>query len=255
MLLFIYVPLTICNFIGSQSEKIIVPTESSRPLETPVIPKDSAYKKFARNLCGGGNRRRPITVGKKTPANVAAITAIDTSTSPKANGRWSKHWPAVWKRRPRLCCQCGVKKPKVPAKVERPTTTIAKDVRRRQRWRQWLSCNNCSCKRKKKLTVSRMSSSSISVGALGIAPPTITNTFCNKLKQRLSCNCFGRCAVPNFVRKLCFCYYRRGGNSEKTNAPKKKSAIRRRSLFKCTGCCTVSFLCIFHFIPPWFCYT
>ncbi|XP_022178813.1 mucin-5AC-like [Myzus persicae] len=214
------------------SEKIIVPAEAPRSAEPAT--KDPAYKRYARKLCGGGNDggrggRRP-TLGHVSPPTVT-------------DGRMSKCWAAVWKRRPRPCGQCCGRKRS--ASVMASTAEAASGGRRRLQW--WRRCGDkmCCCRgkrtaiNKKKLAIAA-SSSDHSVGALGIAPPTMAaDTLCGKLKRRMRrccccCGwCCGWCAVPKFVKRICCCC--RG----KSATPKSKSAdSQKRSLFKCTGCCT-----------------
>lgn len=234
--------MTLSGFFHCRpSEKIIVPAEVPRSAESTVT-KDPAYKRYARKLCGGGGSgnggsgrsgRRPTVAHVSPPATAAA------------SGRASKCWAAVWKRRPRPCGRCC--DGKRSASVTASSAEVATGGRRRPQW--WRRCSDklCCCggKRRtaanKKKLAAAMSSSDHSVGALGIAPPTVTaaDTFCGKLKRRLRrccCCCCGWCAVPKFVKRICCCC--RG----KSTAPKKKSADsqQRSSPFKCTGCCTVS---------------
>ncbi|XP_060843909.1 protein stum [Rhopalosiphum padi] len=225
------------------SEKIIVPAEVPRSAEA-VTTKDPAYKRYARKLCGGGgggsgsgggrSGRRP-TVGHVSPSIAAA-----------ADGRASKCWAAVWKRRPRPCGQCCSRKRSTA--VTASSAEATSEGRRHPQW--WRRCSDklcCCCGKrtnKKKLVAATSSSSDHSVGALGIAPPTVmaTDTFCGKLKRQLRrCCCYcswccGWCAVPKFVKRICCCC---AGCRGKSTAPKRKSAdSQQRSPFKCTGCCT-----------------
>lgn len=183
-----------------------MPAEGSRPNDEPAAAKVPVYKRFARKLCGGDRRRRPAP-GKETPA---------------ADGRSSKCWACLWKRRPRL--------KKQSAAATTATATVAAGKQRRPRW--------CCCCGKKPEKPVAASSSSGSTGALGIAPPTLpsrsTDTLCAKLKRRMLC-C--RCAAPEFIRRLC-CGCCRGG-PDKSSARKNTPGVDKRSPFKCTGCCTV----------------
>ncbi|KAL5238347.1 hypothetical protein ACI65C_005757 [Semiaphis heraclei] len=208
------------------SEKTILPAEVPRSAESAT--KDPAYKRYARKLCGGGSGsgrggHRPSTA---------------------ADGRVSKCWAAVWKRRPRPCGKCCGRKR--TAAVTASTAEAASGGRRRLQW--WRRCSDklCCCRGKraalnKKKLATVASSSDHSVGALGIAPPTMTtDTFCGKLKRRLRrccccCGwCCGWCTVPKFFKRICCCCGR-----GKSATPKSKSAdSQKRSLFKCTGCCT-----------------
>lgn len=219
----------ICSFyLCRPSEKTILPAEVPRSAESAT--KDPAYKRYARKLCGGGSGsgrggHRPSTA---------------------ADGRVSKCWAAVWKRRPRPCGKCCGRKR--TAAVTASTAEAASGGRRRLQW--WRRCSDklCCCRGKraalnKKKLATVASSSDHSVGALGIAPPTMTtDTFCGKLKRRLRrccccCGwCCGWCTVPKFFKRICCCCGR-----GKSATPKSKSAdSQKRSLFKCTGCCTVS---------------
>lgn len=216
-----------------QSEKIIVPADvPSRAAETAAssTTKDPAYKRFARKLCGGG---AGCGGGRRRPTKASSVAAADS--------RSSKCWTAVWKRRPRWCggprC-CGRKR----KDAGRPTAAVAaagaaEAGDRRPQW--WRRCKPCWCcgKRKK-----RLGASSDSVGVLGISPPS-ADTFCGKFKRRLCC-CCGCCVVPKFFRRLCCCCPCCGGSGKRPDVPKSKSAdTQRPSLFKCTGCCTVSTSC------------
>lgn len=224
------------------SEKIIMPAEVQRTAE-PAANKDPAYKRYARKLCGGGDDGR----GGRRPA----VGHVSPSTA--ADGRASKCWAAVWKRRTPPCGQCcGCKR--TSAVTASAVDTIS-GGRQRSQWLRRCSDKLCCCcgkrmatKRKKLTTVAAVSSSSDhSVGALGIAPPTISaDTFCGKFKRRLRrccccCGwCCGWCAVPKFVKRICCCCTRCRG---KTATTKRKSAdSQQRSLFKCTGCCTVRYV-------------
>ncbi|CAI6355134.1 unnamed protein product [Macrosiphum euphorbiae] len=214
------------------SEKIIGPADVPRSAEPAT--KDPAYKRYARKLCGGGDDggrggRRP-TVGQVSPP---AATG----------GRASKCWAAVWKRRPRPCGQCCGRKRS--ASVMASTAEAASGGRRRLKW--WRRCSNklCCCSGKRTVTNKKKlatvaSSSDHSVGALGIAPPTMAaDTFCGKLKRRsrrccCCCGwCCGWCAVPKFVKRICCCCRGKSATSKSKSADSQK-----RSLFKCTGCCT-----------------
>lgn len=227
--------------VRRQSEKIIVPAAGTSDATPAAAAKGPAYKRFARKLCCGGPRRPP---------------AVGKVTSP-SDGRAAKCWAAVWKRRPRMCGRCcagrdrvadGRPKPVAVVRAPAAAAVAAGGGGRFRRW--WRESRLCGCrrgKRPKKLAPSSTSSSR-SVGALGIAPPNVRLPPSGGKLKRWLCCCCACCAVPKFVRRLCCCCTccgcRKpgggGGGDDAHNRRKSTDNAQRPSLFACTGCCTVS---------------
>lgn len=185
--------------------------------------KYPVYKRFARRLWCNGDGNGP---GGKELA--LAATAVTTDSRPR------KCWAAVWKCRPRLSNRWCYGEKKVTTDAGQPQTattkrTVATKSPRLRWWQRcWGCCAFCGKRNDRKSTSDRAS-----VGVLGISPPAMppptSDTFCGKLLRWLTCR--GYChTVPRLFRRACCC--------RALDAPKKSAD--KRSLFKCTGCCSVS---------------